>query len=266
MLCICVNRIEEIDIFSIQTFHSNDKILTDKYFKKYDIFYNFTNLGTNYTLDPNYIYITIPLYQDVTDNWFDNSSESGDTDIYPDNNYNNPFKVNPFPLVITCDVSEFQKQQSSYNFINQLTMTTFWDLRIYTNGPYVDKRYNENEMYNISYYKISDIIKIPDLNLNLIRLALRWSPISSKGMPFQNSFPKPDYSYYKPLNNKTNIISNNLNDYFKNKDLVNIIYDESIFNVKIGRSSIPCRLIYGKFNSKFQSYKTENINETKKVY
>ena len=70
----CVNRMEEIDIFSFQTFFTDDnKLLTDEYFKKYDIFYNYTNLGLNYTLDDNFIYITIPLFQGVTDNWFNNS-------------------------------------------------------------------------------------------------------------------------------------------------------------------------------------------------
>ena len=127
----CVNRIEEIDIFSIQTFYSNEKILTNEYFKKYDIFYNYSNLGKNYTLDNNYIYITIPLFQGVTDYWFDNSSEAGNTNIYPDNNYDNPFKINPFPLVISCDVNNSEKDSDLYKFMTKITMTTFYDLRLY---------------------------------------------------------------------------------------------------------------------------------------
>ena len=261
----CVNRIEEIEIFSIQTFYSDDKILTNQYFKKYDVFYNYTNLGKNYTLDSNYIYITIPLFQGVTDHWFDNSAESSNTNIYPDGNYNNPFKVNPFPLVITCDVNNLGKDSDIYKFITKITMTTFYDLRLYTVGPFqktISGLYTEDELYNISYYKFSDIITLPDLNLNLIRLAFRWSPISSKGIPFQNSFPKPDYGYFKPVSNLTHITSNNLETYMHGKNLVNNIFSNSNYRIKIGRS-LPCRLIYGKFNNKYQSYKTENVNETK---
>ena len=53
-------------------------------------------------------------------------------------------------------------------------MTTFYDLRLYTVGPFqktISGLYTEDELYNISYYKFSDIITLPDLNLNLIRLA-----------------------------------------------------------------------------------------------
>ena len=93
-------------------------------------------------------------------------------------------------------------------------------------------------------------------------MLFRWSPISSKGIPFQNSFPKPDYGYFKPVSNLTHITSNNLETYMHGKNLVNNIFSNSNYRIKIGRS-LPCRLIYGKFNNKYQSYKTENVNETK---
>lgn len=259
----CVNRIEELEIYTIQTFHSDSSILTPNYFKKYDIFYNYSNLGPSYTLDPNYIYITVPLFQGTTDNWFDNSSESSNTNIYPDSNYNNPFSINPFPLVLSCDATEEQKKNQLYEFISQITMTCFWDLRIYTNGPFSRIVYTEDQLSNLSYYKISDIITIPKLNVNLVRFALRWTPISSKGLPFQNSFPKADYGYYKPVSNVTNIISKSLDDFLENNGLKNILHTTTPYRIRIGRS-LPCRLIYGKFNNKYQSYKSEGINETKK--
>lgn len=259
----CVNRIEEIGIYTCQTFYSNKDILTPEYFKKNDIFYNYTNLGSSYTLDPNYIYITIPLIQDVTDNWFDNSAEASNTNIYPDNNYNNPFRLNPYPLVISCDANENEKQTALYDIINQITMTTFYDLRIYIDSIFPNTNYTEEELFNISYYKFIDIITIPDLDLNLIRLGLRWSPISSKGMPFQNTFPKPDYGYYKPSSNNTVIISKTLDEFMINNNLISTIYEFIPFRIKIGRA-LPCRLIYGKFNKKYQSYTVDNINETKK--
>ena len=81
------------------------------------------------------------------------------------------------------------KQTIFYNFINQITMTTFWDIRIYTEPPNSDNTYTEEELYNLSYYKFIDIITLPGLKNNLVRFGLRWSPISS-GAPFQNSFQR----------------------------------------------------------------------------
>jgi hypothetical protein len=258
----CVNRIEEIDVCAFQTFYGENSTLTPEYFKKYDMFYGYSSLGANYILDPNYIYITIPLYQDITDNWFDNSAEASNTNIYPNGNYNNPYKINPFPLVISCDINENEKQSSFYNLINKITMTTFWDLRVYTEPPFSEILYTESELYNLSYYKFSDIITLPGFNINLIRLALRWSPISSKGAPFQNSFPKLNYEYFKPVKNSSVIISTSLNEFLSKNNLIKEIIDINPYDIKIGRA-LPCRLIYGKYN-KFQNYKTEYVDETKK--
>lgn len=260
----CTNRMEEIQIFSFQTFHSDPNILTENYFKNNDIFYGYSSLGANYKLSEDYIYITIPLFQNITDNWFNNSAQAGNKNLYPDSNYTNPFKINPFPLVISSDFKEEEKQSDLYKFISQITMTLFWDLRIYSEPPFgAFYVYTEDQLKNLSYYKFSDIITLPDLNLNLIRLALRWSPVSSKGMPFQNSFPKPDYGYYKPNSNITSICNKSLNSYLLDNKLIKYLYTFNPFRIRIGRS-LPCRLIYGKYNNKYQSYKTENVNETKK--
>lgn len=260
----CTNRMEEIQIFSFQTFHSDPSILTENYFKNNDIFYGYSSLGPKYKLSEDYIYITIPLFQNITDNWFNNSAQAANKNLYPDSNYTNPFKINPFPLVISCDFQEEQKQTDLYKFISQITMTLFWDLRIYSEPPFGPSYvYTEDQLNNLSYYKFSDIITLPDLNLNLIRLALRWSPVSSKGMPFQNSFPKPDYGYYKPNSNITSICNTSLNSYLFNNKLINYLYTFNPFRIRIGRS-LPCRLIFGKYNNKYQCYKSENVNETKK--
>lgn len=261
----CTNRMEEIYITSIQTFFNSGKKLSSEYFKQNDIFYNYSSLGTKYSLDPKYIYITLPFIQGVTDQWFDNSGQSSNKNLYPDNNYNNPFKINPFPLVISYDIFDNNNKPDLFNFVSQFTMTTFWDLRLYTVTPFPAgiNLYTEDQMFNISYYKFSDIISFPDSNINLIRIALRWSPASSKGVPVQNAIPKPDYGYFNPTNNITEIfnksVSDCINNYSNNKNIYNI----NNLKLKIGRS-LPCRLIYGKDNNKFQHYKTENINETKK--
>ena len=257
----CVNRMEEINIFSFQTFFNYSQPLDSGYIKKYDIFSKYTNLGPNYTLDPKYIYITIPLIQFKTDQWFDNSSNASNTNMYPGNPYENPYKTNPFPLVITIDLDD-EDTQFITKVASQLTMTTFFDLRLYTESDLISN-YTEDELKNISYYKFSDIITIPDLNLNLVRLALRWSPISSKGMPHQNSIPKPDYGYFTPSNNYTSVFNESLISYLNYNKLVNNLYITSKSNVTIGRS-MCCRLIFGKEKGTYQHYKTEGIDETKK--
>ena len=254
------NRIEELNVYSFQMFVTPSQPLTENYFKQNDIFYNYSSLGSNYILDPNYIYITVPFIQYKTDQWFDNSSEKDNIELYPDNNYINPYDINPFPLVITKDNTD---NQVFDNFISELTMTTFWDLRVYTKTPWDGYGISEDKMKNISYYKVTDIITIPNINLKLVRIALRWSPVSSKGIPFQNSIPKPDYGYFKPSNNNAAIYNKNLNDYLSSAPSVNKLFNFGTFNITIGRS-LPCRLIYGKEKSKYQHYKTEEINETKK--
>lgn len=261
----CTNRMEEIQIMSIQTFFNSGKNLSHKYFKQNDIFYNYSSLGANYSLDPKYIYITLPLIQGVTDQWFDNSDQANNKNLYPDKNYENLFKIAPFPLVISYESVDKNNKPELFNFVSQFTMTTFWDLRIYTVTPfsYFTNLYTEDEMFNISYYKFSDIISIPNSNINLIRLALRWSPASSKGVPVQNAIPKPDYGYFNSVNNITEIFNKSLLDIINNNSNIKNLYNLNSLKLKIGRS-LPCRLIYGKDNNKFQHYKSENINETKK--
>jgi hypothetical protein len=256
-----VNRMEEVEVFSIQTFLNYSEPLDPEYFKKYDLFSDYSSLGKDYTLDSKYIYITIPLIQFKTDQWFDNSSNASDKNMYPGNPYNNPFEINPFPLVLSIDLDINDKQYIT-NVLSQFTMTTFYDLRIYTDSPF-GQYYTEDEMKNISYYKISDIITIPNLNLNLVRLALRWSPVSSKGVPHQNSIPKPDYGYFKPANNYTSLFGESLINYFNYNNLTNTLYATSNSKIDIGRA-LCCRLIYGKERSVYQHYKTENIYETKR--
>ena len=258
----CVNRIEGIDVCSFQTFYSNSTSLTPDYFKKYDMFYGYSSLGLNYILDDNLIYITFPLLQGVTDNWFNNSAEKNNKDIYPNGDYENPFTINPFPLVLSCSVNEEQKQTIFYNFINQITMTTFWDIRIYTEPPNSDNTYTEEELYNLSYYKFIDIITLPGLKNNLVRFGLRWSPISSKGAPFQNSFPKINFQFFKPITNSSIITSFVLQEYYTKNNILNNLVDYKNFSTKIGRA-LPCRLIYGKYNNKYQNYKTEYVTESK---
>jgi hypothetical protein len=254
------NRIEEIDIYSIQMFLNPSQPLTENYFKQNDIFYKYSSLGPNYTLDPNYIYITVPFLQYKTDQWFNNSSEKDNTTLYPDKNYYNPYELNPYPLVITQDNSA---NTEINNFISLITMTTFWDLRIYTETPFPGYGISESKMKNISYYKISDIITIPDLNLNLIRFALRWSPSTSKGVPFQNSIPRADFGYFKPQSSNNIIFKSFLYNFLSTDISVNKLFTLGASNKRIGRA-LPCRFIYGKEQSIYRHHKTENIYETKK--
>jgi len=255
----CVNRMEEINIMSIQTFFNNGQSMSSDYFKKYDIFFNYSNLPASETLDPKYIYITVPLVQGISDQWFDNSGNASNKDLYPDNNYNNPFKINPFPLVISYDNLQDKIKPDLFDFFSKFTMTTFYDLRIYTDTPFENvQKYSESELKNLSYYKFSDIISIPDSNIQLIRLALRWNPASSKGIPFQNSIPQPDYGYYNSTNNITEIFNITLSNLLSKK----YIFNENILKLKIGRS-LPCRMIYGKDEGRYENYKTENVNEVK---
>lgn len=260
------NRMEELSIYSIQTFFNYSENSTSNYFKDNDIFYKFSSLGNDYTLDSKYIYITIPFIQNISDNWFDNSNNKDNINLYPDNNYNNPFEINPFPLVMTCDFKNINNE--ILKIISQFTMTTFWDLRIYNITPFTDSSdypnfiLNEDKLKNLSYYFFSDIITIPNLDFKLLRFALRWAPVSSKGIPFQNFMPKPDYGYFKPSNMNTTIFKKSINDYFINNNLNNIFYDFNDLDISIGRS-LPCRFIYGKENNKFQHFKSEGIDEKK---
>ena len=52
-----VNRMEEVEVFSIQTFLNYSEPLDPEYFKKYDLFSDYSSLGKDYTLDSKYIYM-----------------------------------------------------------------------------------------------------------------------------------------------------------------------------------------------------------------
>ena len=258
------NKMENIEILSIQFFKNsltNTSPLTPNYFKENDIYYGYSSLGASYTLDPEYIYITVPFIQGLTDQWFDNSINKDNKDLYPDNNYENPFIPSAFPLVIN-NINIDQPLNSEV--IKEFTMTPFFNLDVYTTKKYFlqSDPYTEDELFNVNYYKYSDIIQIKDgdLNIKCVRLAFRFNPNNSKEKPFSNKFPRPKTEYYRPASDNTILCSSILVNYFSNK--TNVFYISYVNLLLLGRSLVT-RFIYGQQDNVFTNAKNESIYESK---
>ena len=257
------NKIENVEIISLQFFKPPLKGNNNSsdYYKQNDIFYGYSSLGSNYTLDPKYIYITVPFIQNETDLWFNNEVNANNKEFYPNGDYYNPFIPSAFPLVINININDIITNNA---VIKNFTMTPFFNLDVYTTNRLFPNNdgYTEDELYNVNYYKFSDLISINtgDLNIKLIRFAFRFNNTSSKGAPFSNSFPPSKSDYLLANVTQTLLYNEILVNYFNIKtNVMFIIVDNKLF---IGRSLLT-RFIYGKENGELVNYKIDNIYETK---
>ena len=143
-----VNRIEEVEIAAIQTFSPYENNFVSN-----DVFNNFSSnssYGTKYGLDPSYIYVLLPA-NDVTYQYYRNT--------------NCIYRPNPFPLVITnLTTSVGNIDPGLLNYVE------FYDYFIYLNVGY-----DENEIKDISYYKVIDTIVISNNITNTTTSQLNYS-------------------------------------------------------------------------------------------
>jgi len=256
-----VNRMEEVNIISYQSFQPKRNNYTQAEWEDLDIFYNYSsNKINNLSLDPKYIYITVPYQKDVTTFWYENSID-------------NPFFPSAFPLVLT-NLETFDDNLNS--FMRNLNMTPFYDLNIYiTNTQPLNENpviYTEEELFNICYYKYSDIIEIPifpnDPNskkITLLRFALRYNSTGLKGRKFNNSTIRetPKFEYYKPSQTCTILYSNIVDNILKST--TNIIYYTMNFLPLIGRALL-CRFIFDQNNGFFTNYESDGDYEKKRSF
>ena len=246
-----VNRMEEIPVYSFQTFSQTDDISTYNW-STYDVFYNYSSNPGN--LDPKYIYITVPYIENVSNYWYHNPI------ISP----NNPFVPSAFPLVFT--------NLSSYNddlniFMRNLNFTEFYDLNIYLLNP---KKYTEDELKNICYYKFNDIIIIPNntvgKHIKLIRFALRYNSSGQKGKKFDNTIPielTPIYNYYKPSQTITLIYNSLISNLIQNN--VNTAFTSVSLYPLCGRALLT-RFIFDIDNGIYTHYISEDSYEKKRTF
>ena len=257
------NKMENVQITSFQFFKPNldNSNYSSDYYKQNDIFYGFSELGSDYQLDPKYFYFTVPFVQNVTDLWFNNRENKDNKEYYPNNDYNNPFIPSAFPLVINGEINDIIQGNG---VIKNFTMTPFFNLDVYTTNRLFPNNdgYKEDELYNVNYYKFNDLINIKSngINIKLIRFAFRFNNSVSKGAPFSNSFPLAKSNYVLSNITQTLLFNDILINYFNNNtNLMFIIDTNKLF---IGRSMLT-RFIYGKENGELVNYKIDNINETK---
>jgi hypothetical protein len=252
-----VNRMEEINIMSYQTFPQTLNPYTNSDWEKLDIFYKYSSNPGN--LDPKYIYITCSEQKGTTNLWYENSSD-------------NPFFPSAFPLVIN-NLKTIDDNLDA--FMRNLNMTPFFDLNIYISNtqPIGEDEviYTEDELFNICYYKYNDTITIPTLSsigtesITLIRFALRYTSAGLKGKKFNNANINisPKFAYYKPIKLATILYNNIIYDFFKEK--TNIVFFNMNFLPLIGRSLL-CRLIFDQNNGIFTNYESDGDYEKKKTF
>jgi hypothetical protein len=252
-----VNRMEELNIVSYQTFIQPKDPYTDSEWQDLDIFYNYSDNPGN--LDPKYIYITVPYQKDVTNFWYEESA-------------NNPFFPSAFPLVLTGLATV---DDNLNTFMRNLNMTPFFDLNIYIKNtqpigqnPII---YTEDELFNICYYKYNDTITIPtnstigSNSIILTRFALRYSSAGLKGQKFNNSTINvtPKFAYVKPSQTISILYSSNINAILLNKTN-KINYTIDVLPL-IGRSLL-CRFIFDQDNGIFVNYENDGDYEKKRTF
>jgi hypothetical protein len=257
------NKMENVQLISLQFFKpplEGNNYSTD-YYKQNDIYYGFSSLGSDYTLDPKYFYFTVPFIQNITDLWFNNNDNKDNKDFYPNNDYNNPFIPSAFPLIINTNSGDIILNDS---VIKNFTMTPFFNLDVYTTNSLFrnNEGYTEDELLNVNYYKFNDLININKngLNIKLVRFAFRYNNSNSKGIPFSNSFPAIKTHYVVSNITQTLLFNDILINYFKFS--TNVPYVVSNNRLFVGRSLLT-RFIYGKENGELVNYKIDNIYETK---
>jgi len=215
-----VNRIEEVRAIAIQTFEPYESNWDVS-----DIFYKYTD--TPYTsLDPNYIYITLPYSYNET------------VEYYP--NPNNKISPSPFPLVITG--LETSIGNIDFGIINY---TEFYDVSLYTN----DNLYTENELDSISTYKYIDTITITSdgLTKKFLRFALKLSSGNISGANYN-----PNGKQLTPIITQTILYTNSLANFFQNT-LYDFQYIPTQHVPLIGRALL-FRWIYDKDGPSYVNY------------
>ena len=247
-----VNRIEEVDVISYQTFTQKKIKLTGTEWKNIDIFYDYSDDSGN--LDSDYIYITVPYVKDETNLWYEESSD-------------NPFFPSAFPLVL----SGLESHNGDLNsFTRNLNMTPFFDLNIYLKNTEIagdtPVTYTEDEIHDVCYYKYNDTIKIPTQkgDIVLIRFALRYSSSGEKGKKHNNSLPVsalPTYAYNKS-NQGISIVYNGIID--QNIRLKTNILFYFVDKVPLIGRALLTRFIYGQANGIFVNYEMDEDYENKK--
>lgn len=254
-------KMENISVESLQFFKpplKGDNYSSD-YYKQNDIYYGYSLLGSDYTLDPKYVYVTVPFIQSISDLWFNNRSNKDNTNFYPNNDYYNPFIPSAYPLVLNAN-----SNNSFSGVIKNFTMTPFFNLDVYTKKRFFPNNdgYTEEELYNVNYYKFNDLIEINKngVNIKLIRFAFRFNTNISKGKPFSNSFPVNKSNYFLSSSTQTILLSEILENIFSSN--TNNLFIISRNKLAIGRSLLT-RFIYGKENGEYVNYQVDNIYETK---
>jgi hypothetical protein len=237
-----INRIEELKIVAMQTFSPYQTN-----FKDVDIFYYFSSLYTTlqstYTLNTNYIYITVNANLDSSYQFY--------------NNLYNLNTTNPCPLVLTGLTHEIGNINS-----NLICYTSFFDINIYLNNGYT-----ESELTSVSYYKYIDTITIDTtetINGNVITVKntyLRFGFRLSTGNLNGNNF-NINGNPIIPVSTNNYILNSSLNSYFSK---LNIFYNYDYYQdtVFVGRALL-FRWIFDINNGSYVNYETEGLNEKKR--
>lgn len=237
-----VNRIEEIPIACIQTFTSYE---TD--FSNIDIFYYFSSQYSpstpHYTLNTNYIYVTVAASTDTSYQYYQN--------LYCLN------PCNSFPLVITglvFDAGNIPADIISY--------TPFFDLEIY-----LKHGYTEDQLSSISYYKYIDTITFTETktingsNVTVNNVYLRFALSLSTGTINGNEYNKNGNTII-PASTQNIIFFESLFSYYQNLNLyTNIIHSSS--DPYIGRALLY-RWIFDNIDNRYVNFEMNTLNEKKR--
>lgn len=241
-----VNRMEEVNISAMQTF---DQPLNKSYnirdFELMDVFHKFSN--KKLPLDTKLFYIIIPFKRFVTDMWFNNSG----SDAYPNNDYENPFIPNAFPLVITDTLNIENIQDSKIGGMSKyyLSYTTFFDIRIYEMNGIKD-------VDTVNYYKYFDTLDIPTLDgsrtQQYFRFGLSYNPELARGKSFNNAIPSTFKDHNPiPSNSETLIFDIGLFETLKSSSLE--LKSDFTIQPLIGRALLN-RFMFDKINGEYTPY------------
>ena len=267
-----VNRINEVNIFALQTFSPYETNFQDN-----DIFYLFSSLSSggtaSYTLDTSYIYLTVPAINDITYQYY--------------YNVNCIYTSNAFPLVITDLKTNIGNIDSSL-----INFTEFYDLNIYLNNGY-----EESELNSISHYKFIDTITLTNStgSTTYLRFALRLStgnvngnnynakgkiiiPCVTDNVVFSNLLNEFLVAYNDTVTEQSGVVYN----YNSTLPVPPILPTNTTFNAtKYNTSGVLCdyryvtntplvgsailfRWIFDKKNSKYINYEYDTNNEKKR--
>ena len=244
-----VNRIEEVGISAMQTFSPYDIN-----FKEDDIFYYFSSNSSNpsYTLDSNYIYITVPAISDITYQYY--------------KNINCIYSPNAFPLVITGLTGMIGNIDTGL-----INYTEFYDVEIYLKNGYI-----ESELDSISHYKFIDTITFNSFigSIPTSKVYLRFGLKLSTGNLNGNNY-QPNGKIVIPCITNNIVYSDVLNNIFKcinnTSGIPSILTDYSyekggvsgVGGPLIGRALL-FRWIFDVKNGDFITYEYNTENEKKR--